>query len=135
MNLYLISQRCPTPLFLHSQCQKLARALTSRFSLNLPEINLPPLAWRVISTLGGTPTTYAQVTRLMALVDVNTFLCATDLVKRTRIRRGRTMGTEEKMETYELPTRYDDVVLPELSVVAAWVVIMKLAYGLDGQER
>ena len=45
------------------------------------------------------------------------------------------MGTEEKMETYELPTRYDDVVLPELSVVAAWVVIMKLAYGLDGRER
>lgn len=71
----------------------------------------------------------------MALVDVNTFLCATDLVTRTRARRGRTMGAEEKRETYERTTRYEDVWLPELSVAAAWVVIMKMAYGLDGRER
>jgi RNA polymerase I-specific transcription initiation factor RRN7 len=109
--------------------------MTWRYNLILPEINLPPLAWRIISSLGGSPTTYAQVTRLMALVDVNTYLCATDLVTRTRSRRGRTMGSEEKVETYQRTTRYDDVVLPELNVAAAWVVIMKMAYGLDGRER
>jgi len=128
-------QSCPTPLYLHKQCRKFARAIQSRHSLILPEINLTPLAWRVISSLGGSPTTYSQVTRLMALVDVNTFLCATDVVIRTRLRRGRTMETEDKKETYERTTRYDDVWLPELSVAATFVVVMKMAYGLDGRER
>ena len=36
---------------------------------------------------------------------------------------------------YERTRRNQDVIMPELSVVAAWIVVMKLAYGLDGRNR
>lgn len=39
------------------------------------------------------------------------------------------------IEGYERTSKYQDVILPELSVVAAWVMVMKMAYGLDEQPR
>jgi RNA polymerase I-specific transcription initiation factor RRN7 len=42
----------------------------------------------------------------------------------------------EKAEViYERTRRNQDVFMPELSIVGAWVVVMKLAYGLDGRDR
>ena len=40
-----------------------------------------------------------------------------------------------KEVTYERTKRNQDIIMPELSVAAAWVVIMKLAYGLDERDR
>ena len=37
--------------------------------------------------------------------------------------------------TYERTRRNQDVFMPELSIAGAWVVVMKLAYGLDGGDR
>lgn len=37
--------------------------------------------------------------------------------------------------TYERTRRNQDVMMPELNVVAAWIVVVKLAYGLDGRDR
>lgn len=38
-------------------------------------------------------------------------------------------------EVYRRTNRYQDIVMPELAVVAGWVIIMKMAYGLDGGIR
>jgi hypothetical protein len=31
--------------------------------------------------------------------------------------------------------RYKDVIMPELAIVAAWLCVMKMACGLDGEPR
>lgn len=93
-------------------------------------------------TLIFAATTYAQVARLMALLDVNLSLQERAVEIRTRApraRAGRSRGSspmgEDERVIYERTTKYMDTTLPELSVAAAWVILMKLAYGLDGETR
>jgi hypothetical protein len=60
------------------------------------------------------------------------------IVQHTRKpRRGRlpTAGNDEKEVEYERTKRNQDILMPELLVAAAWVVVMKLAYGLDERDR
>ncbi len=118
------------------------------------------MAWRVISSIGGTrtsavwasmsiwligtATTYAQVTRLLALLDVNLSMADAhfETVKR-RLKPGHDehgdgqTDRENGMQSieYRMTTKYQDVILPELSVAAAWVMVMKMLYGLDGEPR
>ena len=85
------------------------------------------------------------MTRLLALLDVN--LSLTDTSVELHTRKARTRGRyhvngasfirDETLAVidYERTTRYQDVMLPELSVAAAWVMVMKMAYGLDGENR
>lgn len=42
---------------------------------------------------------------------------------------------EKLAVVYRRTDRNRDVVMPELAVVAAWVVVMKMSYGLDGMDR
>lgn len=110
--------------------------MSTQFGILVPEINLPPLAWRIIAALGATPTVYAQVTRLMALIDVNLSLDNSEVVTRWRRRRKAVIndgGPEREM--YDRTTRNEDVWMPELAVVAAWIIVMKMTYGLDGRPR
>ena len=69
--------------------------------------------------------------RLMALLDINTALLHTDTISFSR----RRPGASEKKLLVERTRRYDDIILPELSVVCAWVIVMKMVYGLDGVTR
>lgn len=97
---------------------------------------------RKARTLIFVATTYAQVTRLMALLDVNLSLQERAVEIRTRApraRAGRSRGSspmgEDERVIYERTTKYMDTALPELSAAAAWAILMKLAYGLDGETR
>ena len=54
--------------------------------------------------------------------------------RRPRDRSVQDTGGVGEVE-YERTRWNQDVIMPELSVVAAWVVVMKLAYGLDGRDR
>lgn len=102
----------------------------------VPEINLPPLAWRVISALGGTPTTYDQVIRMMRVIDLNLSLDDSEVVTRFRRRKNtRHINGNRELETYQRTTRNDDVWMPELAIVSIWVILMKMSYGLDGRQR
>lgn len=49
----------------------------------------------------------------------------------TTVTRNRAARSHE----YDRPTKVYDVIMPEISIAAAWVIVMKLAYGLDGTER
>ena len=54
--------------------------------------------------------------------------------RRPRDRSVQDTGGVGEVE-YERTRWNQDVIMPELSVVAAWIVVMKLAYGLDGRDR
>ena len=58
-----------------------------------------------------------------------------DIVRHSRKARKTPNGVEKGEVTYERTRRNQDVFMPELSIVGAWVVVMKLAYGLDGKDR
>ena len=82
--------------------------------------------------------------RLLEVLDVNLTLTATHTQtisrKVSRRRSARSLSrppsrgpVEEK--TIERTSRYEDVWLPEVSVAAALIMVMKMAYGLDGINR
>jgi hypothetical protein len=47
-------QKSPAPLYLFEESRAFARMLNRHFGLTFPEINTPPISWRIISSLGGT---------------------------------------------------------------------------------
>lgn len=53
VQLSLRPQRSPSPAYLHRQTLKFARILTRWYGQTIPEINVQPLAWHVVSQLGG----------------------------------------------------------------------------------
>ena len=127
-------QRAPNPLRLHERCLSFVQKLHRRYNITIPEVNIPPLAWKILSSLGCSPTHYTQVMNLLRLLDVNLSLLQPD----TRQHSRRYHFTEQQavQETdVEIPTLYDDLWLPEVSVVASFMIVMKMTYGLDGEER
>jgi hypothetical protein len=80
-------------------------------------------------------TTYQQVHRVLRLLNVNLGLLDEDMVRHSRKARKSSNRVEKGEVMYERTRRNQDVFVPELSIVGAWVVVMKLAYGLDGKYR
>ena len=80
-------------------------------------------------------TTYQQVHRVLRLLNVNMGLLDEAIVRHSRKARKTPNGMDKGEVTYERTRRNQDVFMPELSIVGAWVVVMKLAYGLDGKDR
>lgn len=89
---------------------------------------------------------------LLALIDLNLSLVdrAISEVKRRGRQRSRSRhssrgdrspsrtsrpGSPVPVSGYEKAIRYQDVFMPELAVAAAWVITMKMAYGLDQDQR
>ncbi|RXK35145.1 hypothetical protein M231_07593 [Tremella mesenterica] len=135
--LALCPGRSPSPSTLFRRCKEFAQVLGRRFGLKLPECNISPLAWRLLSTVGGTPTMYSQVTHLLALLDINLFLDSPDLitVRRRSQRRASSPDADRSINTYRRSARHHDAIMPEMVVMVAWIIVMKMTYGLDGQKR
>jgi RNA polymerase I-specific transcription initiation factor RRN7 len=116
---------------LYNACAELVKYLHVHHAVIVPEINLPPIAWRIVSSLGGTPTVYAQVIQLMTLLDVNLRYHTDHTVLQTAKPFPTSSAGSSKLQMLRLR----DETLPELAVVAAWVIVMKMNYGLDGVNR
>jgi hypothetical protein len=80
----------------------------------------------------------------MSLLNVNLSFIESEIATFTRRRRVRARKSLSRAPTpdrfeedvvYDRTKRYMDVMLPELAAAAAWVVVMKMAYGLDGRKR
>ncbi|WOO82107.1 uncharacterized protein LOC62_04G005609 [Vanrija pseudolonga] len=123
--------RSPTPIAMFEFSRKFASILVQRFGLAIPEINVPPVAWEVLSALGGTAVTQSQVVSFLELIDANMSLSPAAVTRTLRKRRN---SDPDPIEV-DMPAHAHDVIMPELSIAAAWVIVMKLAYGLDGKER
>jgi len=75
--------------------------------------------------------THSQVVGFLYMIDANMSL--NDMTTKTVVRKRR--NSESGTVAMEMTEKYQDIIMPELSIACAWVVVMKLAYGLDGQER
>ncbi|WWD01218.1 hypothetical protein V866_008159 [Kwoniella sp. B9012] len=137
--------RSPSPSLIHRSCKNLARALNKRYGVQIPEMNVHPVIWRIISNLA---TTYTQVIRLLSILDINFSLIERQIKTYFRKTRGRPRSTyqstdasdeeepeSDRKEIYERTLLYQDVIAPEIAIVSAWIVIMKIVYGLDGIPR
>ncbi|OCF36467.1 hypothetical protein I316_01716 [Kwoniella heveanensis BCC8398] len=144
--------RSPSPAIIHRSCRIFARVLNRRYGIQVPEVNLHPVIWRITSSLGGTPTTYVRVTRLMAILDLNMSLLEREIGTISRRIRSRLnldldgsdaeerddpedRSEDKKIQSYEKAVLYLDVVAPEVAVVVTWLIVMKMTYGLDGVSR
>lgn len=87
--------------------------------------------------------TYRHVHALLSLIDTNLSLW-TDIERTYRQQRyGPVEDEDDDAETVsgvlrravDRPIRYKDVIMPEVSVVAAWLCLMKMTYGFDGEVR
>lgn len=140
----LMPGRAPKPMYLWNNTRRFAQIVYRRFHVDIPEINVPPVMWYVVSRLGGdgesiaarqwlrlthAGVTFEQVRSLLHLIDANMKIVASEYSTLTRQRRS-SLNVE-----FDRATRKYDVIMPELSIAAAWVIVMKLAYGLDGAER
>lgn len=99
--------------------------------------------------------TYEEVLALLRLIDVNLSIVAREYMtvkpgfsegqageggntKQKKKGKGKEKEEEQakrKQSEYDRPTKTYDVIMPEISIAAAWVIVMKFAYGLDGTER
>ncbi|WWC89856.1 uncharacterized protein L201_004784 [Kwoniella dendrophila CBS 6074] len=143
--------RSPSPSLIHRSCKDFARRLNKKYGIQIPEINVHPVIWRITSSLGGTPTTYNQVSRLLNVLDINLSLLEREINTFSRKIRSKSNTNlrdlsddddhfhnaiaQDSLEYYERTLLYQDVVAPELVIVSAWIIIMKIVYGLDGVPR
>lgn len=75
--------------------------------------------------------TQSQVVSFLELIDANMSLSPAAFTRTVRKRRN---SDSDPIEV-DIPSNAHDVIMPELSIAAAWVIVMKLAYGLDGKDR
>ncbi|KAL0070682.1 hypothetical protein AAF712_001903 [Marasmius tenuissimus] len=113
----------PNILALHSLTCRLARLMSSKYSLVTPEANAAPILWRATLSMGGTPPLYCLTKTLSRVLSLPLALHHSLVPE---LKRVKTSDPESH--------KFDDVPV-ELSFVAATIVVLKLVYGLDGSHR
>ncbi|KAH9899892.1 hypothetical protein C8Q73DRAFT_638114 [Cubamyces lactineus] len=113
----------PSPLHLHRLASRLARLMYSKYDIFTPEMNAAPILWKAVRCLSGTPTLYVLTKKLARLVSIPLTL-------------HRSLAPALTREKKRDPTFHkQDSAVPEVALVAAVIVVMKLVYGLDGAPR
>ncbi|OJT03792.1 RNA polymerase I-specific transcription initiation factor rrn7 [Trametes pubescens] len=113
----------PSPLYLHQLASRLARLMYSTYDIYTPEMNAAPILWKSVRCLHGNPLIYVLTKRLARLVSIPLTLhrsLAPALVR-----------TKKRDPTFHK----QDSAVPEVALVSAVIVVMKMAYGLDGSPR
>ncbi|KAG6866442.1 hypothetical protein C0991_003960 [Blastosporella zonata] len=117
-------QHAPSTQALHGLASRLSKMMYTSYGIFTPEANAAPILWRVVSQgLGGTPMLYRLTKRLGQILSLPLTLHHT-------LAPGL-----EKRKTYDPERHVYDSVAPEVSLMAAGIVVLKLVYGLDGQTR
>ncbi|KAI0375615.1 hypothetical protein BV20DRAFT_933153 [Pilatotrama ljubarskyi] len=113
----------PTPLRLHRLSSRLARLMYSTYDIYTPEMNAAPILWKSVRALQGTPTLYVLTKKLAHLVSIPLTL-------------HRSLAPALVRNKKRDPTFHkQDSAVPEVALVAAVIVVMKMIYGLDGSPR
>ncbi|KAH9853495.1 hypothetical protein C2E23DRAFT_107671 [Lenzites betulinus] len=119
----LSPHHAPSSLHLHRLTSRLARLMYSTYDIYTPELNAAPILWKSVRALQGTPTLYVLTKSLARLVSIPLTLhrsLAPALVR-----------TKKRDPTFHK----QDNAIPEVALVSAAIVVMKMVYGLDGSPR
>lgn len=113
----------PGTLFLHSLASRLTKVMYSSHGIITPELNAAPILWRTVRCLGGAPTLYKYTKRLAHILSLPLTL-------------HHSLAPDLKQSNKRDPDSHKfDNVPPELAFLATSIVILKMAYGLDGKTR
>jgi len=116
-------QHTPGTLFLHSLASRLTKVMYSSHGIITPELNAAPILWRTVRCLGGAPTLYKYTKRLAHILSLPLTL-------------HHSLAPDLKQSNKRDPDSHKfDNVPPELAFLATSIVILKMAYGLDGKTR
>ncbi|KAL1743761.1 hypothetical protein HDZ31DRAFT_40258 [Schizophyllum fasciatum] len=113
----------PTTLTLHALTSRLAKLAGARYGIHVPETNAAPMLWRVTKYMGGTPVLYSLTKRLASVLSL-------PLTAHRSMAPGLAAVRKRDPESHQ----YDDVP-PEVALLAATIVVLKMVYGLDGRAR
>ncbi|EJF61215.1 hypothetical protein DICSQDRAFT_61315 [Dichomitus squalens LYAD-421 SS1] len=113
----------PSTLYLHNLSSRLSKLMYSTYDVYTPEMNAAPILWKAVRSLQGTPTLYVLTKRLARLVSIPLTLHRT-LAPALKCTKKRDPGFH----------KHDNAV-PEVSLIATVIVVMKMVYGMDGQLR
>ncbi|KAJ3555541.1 hypothetical protein NP233_g12182 [Leucocoprinus birnbaumii] len=113
----------PGTLSVHRLTARLARRLNSAYGVYTPECNAAPLLWRLTIDLGGTPTLYALAKRMAYILKL-------PLTLHYSLAPGLKVVRLRDPEHHKF-----DNVPPEVALMAALVIVLKMTYGLDGKPR
>ncbi|KAI9001035.1 hypothetical protein BD414DRAFT_473429 [Trametes punicea] len=119
-----LSPYCPpSPLRLHRLASRMARLMYAEYDIYTPEMNAAPILWKAVRCLQGAPTLYVLTKKLARLVSIPLTL-------------HRSLAPALPRERRRDPTFHKhDSAVPEVALVAAVIVVMKMVYGLDGSPR
>ncbi|KAF8591519.1 hypothetical protein K439DRAFT_1326822 [Ramaria rubella] len=113
----------PNVLVLHALTSRLARLCWSAYGIHTPEVNAAPMLWRTVRAMNGNSTLYALTKSIANVLSLPLTLHPSLAPALVQSRR-------------KDPRQHkSDNVPPELALVAALIVVLKLVYGLDGTER
>ncbi|KAF8505783.1 hypothetical protein F5888DRAFT_1798751 [Russula emetica] len=113
----------PTALLLHSLTARLARRMLGSYKIHTPELNAAPMLWRVVRALGGSPVLYNLGKTAAHVLSLPLALHHTLAPRLGDLK-------DNDLESH----KYDNVP-PELALLVAVIVVLKMVYGLDGQPR
>ncbi|EMD40759.1 hypothetical protein CERSUDRAFT_130984 [Gelatoporia subvermispora B] len=112
----------PTPLQLHRLTSRLARLVYSQYGVFTPEMNAAPVLWRAVRSVCGTPVIYAMSKKIARIVSLPLTLHHS-LAPLPRVKKG------------DPGWHKFDNAIPEASLIAVVIIVLKLVYGLDGKIR
>lgn len=120
----LSPHHAPSTMTLHSLASRLSRKMYSSYGIFTPEANGAPILWRVVSQgLCSTPMLYKLTKRLAHILSLPLTL-------------HHTLAPGLERPKAYAPSRHNyDNVPPEVSLVSAAIMVLKMVYGLDGRPR
>ncbi|TFK75826.1 hypothetical protein BDN72DRAFT_954379 [Pluteus cervinus] len=113
----------PSALQLHHHASRLTKVINKTFDVATPELNAAPILWRCVRSLNGTPILYHLAKRLAQILSLPLVLHHS---LSPRLSRKKARDTEGHR---------DDGMPPELLLLSAVIIAIKLVYGIDGETR
>ncbi|KAF9485275.1 hypothetical protein BDN70DRAFT_847983 [Pholiota conissans] len=113
----------PRTLAIHTVASRMAKKIYATYGVYTPECNAASLLWRLTKEMAGTPLLYRLAKRTASVLSV-------PLALHSSLSGGR----DQAEDTDGTRHQYDDAP-PEVALLACIIIVLKLVYGLDGQER
>lgn len=113
----------PKSVYVHRLASRLCKRLHLSYGLFTPEANAGSILWRVVKAMGGTPTLYVLTKRLASILSI-------PLTLHSSLAAGL-----PRMKKHDPLHHQFDNIPPEVGLMAACIVVLKMVYGLDGRPR